>query len=177
MEKSERVESVQFTPALPPNLSGHLSVWQAIAEAGRLLAHAASLAGGLAPPSHASGPTEARTLLQAANELLTAKARAARRPRYLTQLRSTLKAFLDGRAARAVSSITALEIETWLCAHGWAPKTRLGYLTDLRTLFNFAVKRGYLQRAPTASVERPLLDDKPPGILTVPQATQLMRAC
>jgi hypothetical protein len=46
----------------------------------------------------------------------------------------------------------------------WAPRTQRGYLSDVRTMFNFAVRRGYMDRNPAAGVELPTLDQKPPQI-------------
>src|SRR5438045_1386630 len=40
----------------------------------------------------------------------------------------------------------------------WAPKTRVNYLGDVRTMFNWAVRRAYLDRNPAAGVELPVLD-------------------
>src|SRR5438552_4047168 len=57
-----------------------------------------------------------------------------------------------------LSSVTPDEIEKWMCAHGWAAKTQRGYLSDVRTLFNFAIRRGYLDLNAASGVEFPALD-------------------
>lgn len=89
------------------------------------------------------------------NEFLLTKARANRSDRYLRQLRVSLKSFVNGRCHVPIDQVRTPEIEGWLRKREWAPKTARGYLSDVRTLFNFAVKRGYLLRNPAAAVELP----------------------
>lgn len=89
------------------------------------------------------------------NEFLLQKARANRSDRYLRQLRVSLKSFVNGRAAIPIDQVRAPEIENWIRQRDWAPKTARGYLSDVRTLFNFAIKRGYLTQNPAAGVDLP----------------------
>jgi len=116
-----------------------------------------------APALSLSSP---RSLIETVNELLRAKAAAGKRERYLVELRHALKLFCNGRGDRPLPSLTTLEIETWLNRPAWAPATRKSYLTDIRTLFNFSVRRGYLDRSPADGVERPCLEPRPPKIHT-----------
>jgi integrase len=66
-----------------------------------------------------------------------------------------LSSFANGRARMPIDQVRAPEIERWIEAHDWAPRTVRGYLTDVNTLFNFAIKRGYLERNPARGVELP----------------------
>jgi integrase len=49
-------------------------------------------------------------------------------------------------------------------------------LVTFTTLLNYAVAKGYRPDNPAAGIERPLLDDRPAGILTVEQVKGLLRA-
>lgn len=95
------------------------------------------------------------TVTELVNEFLLAKARAGRSDRYLRQLRVSLKSFTNGRARTNVEEINSNEVEKWLQSQEWAPKTSRGYLGDVKTLFNFGLRRGYLMRNPASGVELP----------------------
>jgi integrase len=116
------------------------------------------------------------TLSQAINECVVAKSAGGRRPRYLQQFEGVLRSFEAGRGETLVSRLEAGQIEAWLNGNGWQPATRRSYLIDLRTLFSWCVRRGVLIENPAERVERVLLEEKPPGILTVDQCRRLLEA-
>lgn len=155
----------------PADLSAVLS-----ALASAVAALAAALAGGqaqgapCAPPRPAPLPSPAPPLVECVNEFLLAKARAGRSERYLRQLRVTLRSLLAGRAREPVDRIAAVDLERWLGAHGWGPRTRRGYLADSGTLFAWCIRRGYLTRNPAAAVELPRAAARPPGVHSPEQA-------
>lgn len=95
------------------------------------------------------------TVAEAVAEFLAAKARAGRSDRYLRTLRNSLSKFAEGRARRALDSITPAELERWLAQSRWKPRTRRGYLADVRTFYRFAVRRGLCATNPAAAVETP----------------------
>ena len=74
-----------------------------------------------------------------------------------------------------VTSVLRQDIEDWLEESEWSPRTRKNYLLTLTTILNFAVGKGYRADNPAAGIDRPILDDRPIGILTVEQATGLLR--
>lgn len=98
------------------------------------------------------------TINELINEFLLAKARAGRGDRYLRQLRVVLDNFNIGRGRMPLDQVNVHEIERWTRNTNWSNRTVRGYVADVRTMFNFAVKRGYLQRNPAAGVELPGLD-------------------
>ena len=51
------------------------------------------------------------------------------------------------------------------------------YLTVVRTLFAFAVKRKYVRDNPALAVDSPRVEEKPPGIVTPKQALAILDAC
>ena len=89
------------------------------------------------------------------NEFLRTKARAESSDRYLRQLKVVLCSFANGRAREPIDQVKAPELERWIQTHDWASRTARGYLATVKTCFNFAVKRGYLDRNPALGVELP----------------------
>jgi integrase len=149
--------------AIPVALPGAQSpLYEALLIAGQALITAAHQlhgkpAPGFAPVARGLG-AEPLTLNELINEFLRARARAGRADRYLRQLRVSLKNFAAGRGRRMIGEIKTTEIEKWLAGQEWAPKTMRGYLGDVSTLFNFAARRGYVERNPARGVELPVLD-------------------
>jgi integrase len=152
------------------------TVAQALADLAAVLQGAASKKHPVAPPL--SPPPDStqdpRTVGEAVALFLASKERAERSPRYLRQLRVSLGAFKEGRARRPLSTVTPAELEAWAAEQPWAPRTRRGYLLDVRTLYAWAVRRGYCQENPAAAVELPHGQEKAPQIHTPDQAASVL---
>jgi integrase len=116
------------------------------------------------------------TVAEVAREFLITKARAGRSDRYLRQLRVSLSSFLRGRSSAPISTLTAHDVEKWLFSRDWRARTMRGYLADVRTLFNFAVRRGYLKSSVAATVELPEDESRfePPGIHTPDEVRKIL---
>ena len=119
--------------------------------ANALLAIASAYQGKPVPCRPSLSPTVSRAI----SEFLAAKERSGRSARYLRQLRTVLERFRRGRGSQRLADIEAREIEIWLHAQGWAPRTVANSLADLRTLFAWCQKRGYVDRNPAAAVDPP----------------------
>lgn len=117
---------------------------------------------------------ETLTLGQLRDECLASKRSSGRRDTYIANLQNSLRQFTAGRSGMRVAGVTPKLIDDWLNGSGWAVATRQGMLKDVRTLFSFALKRGYMSENPALRVDRPLTEDKPPGILSVEQIKLLM---
>lgn len=117
-------------------------------------------------------PKREATLRDAIDECVEAKRASGKRAGYVAHFESTLLGFAAGREERLVSAIERAEIEAWLGGNGWAPATRKNHRGDVRTFFQWAVSRGYAAEVP--ALERVLLEDKPPGILSVEQCRKLL---
>lgn len=164
-EKNEVGKVVQLSPALPSQ------AWRALREAARALEAAADAMLGnrvslpTASQSVLWSADPSQTVVQTVNDFLLAKARAGKSDRYLRQLRVSLTDFCKGRALRPVTSVTTLEIENWLDQSDWKTVTQRGYLSDVRTMFNFAIRRNLVSHNPAAAVELPTIEpSQPPGI-------------
>jgi integrase len=170
--------------ALSPNLS-HEQVrqaWRALRDAGQALAVIASAAlgeGNSVPGSPSLAPAPGYdhdvTVNDAIREFLRAKARAGRSDRYLRQLLVSLRSFAKGRAGQPINTVAFGDVEKWLEENHWAARTRKGYLADVRTLFNFALKRGFARQNPAAAVETPVtVESDAAGIHTPRQVTEVL---
>lgn len=153
--------------------------WQALAEAARALTELANALKGANPCNHSlslslptpSGPPLKEVIV----EFLNAKERIQISDRYLRQLRHSLLAFAHGRAFDAVDSISLRQVERYLARPNWKPVTRRSHCLDLRTFFNFAVRRGYLRVNPASGVELPRLPETAPSIHTPQQVETVLR--
>ena len=160
-----------------PTVSPQVKTWQLLREAGRLLQAAADVA--LGNQASLSGrmpalPDDSRSVVETVNEFLLAKARSGRSDRYLRQARVSLSSFAAGRARKPLSAVTVHDVEGWLNSTDWAPRTQRGYLGDVRTMFNFAIRRGLLDRNPGAGVELPAFNDEDPPRIHTPAETRLV---
>jgi len=166
---------------LSPTLAPQAKLWRALRDLAKALeacANAALGEAGFLPSS--SSPAwvdDSCTVLEIVNEFLLAKARSGRSDRYLRQLRVPLSHFVRGRARVPLSSVTVADVENWLDDANWAVRTQRGYLSDVRTMFNYAIRRGVVAHNPASAVELPVIEDqKPPAIHTPAEVVQVLEA-
>jgi integrase len=96
------------------------------------------------------------SVVELVNSFLLAKARAGKSDRYLRALRNSLGKFVQGRAHLAANAVCCADVEKWSQNAEWSPRTQRGYVSDVRTMFNFAIRRGLLRHNPAAGVELPV---------------------
>jgi integrase len=149
---------------VPPNLS--LSALDGIERAALALVAAVQAARGnrAAPDFSLSHSHAAKSIVTVANEFLVAKARAGRADSYLRVTLAQLKAFAQIGGGRALGSIGAEEIEAWAHGQKWSPVTIRNHILTVRTLFAFAVSRGYVVGNPALAVDVPEPPQAPPAI-------------
>jgi integrase len=109
-------------------------------------------------------------------EFINAKKQAGRRPEYIRIQSAVLGKFSRHFGEQPIHEIGTPKINEWMLTQNWTLRTRLNYQHDLRNLFGFAKKHGYCAIDPTKQLEAPRLDEPPPGILTISQATKLLNA-
>lgn len=153
--------------SLPENLTR--AEWKTLAIVARGLLELASVHLGESRPGgclicHNVTTDEQLTVGELIKDFLLAKAKSGRSDRYLRALRVSLRSFANGRFHLPIGNVTVSDLEAWLEAGGWAARTQRGYLTDVHTLFSFAVRRGLLERNPAAAVEPPVFQEPPPSI-------------
>ena len=98
------------------------------------------------------------------------------RSRTLKQYESYLNVLRDAFKGIGIDTIGLPQIEKWLAAKTWSPRTRKNYAVTLTTIFNFAVSRGYRADNPAGGIERPILDEAAVQILTPAQVRALLTA-
>lgn len=128
--------------------------------------------------AHAKPAGGTRTTHEVVNEFLQAKRIAGRKSSYLDVQKYVLSNVFGGQfGTRQVHEITSTEIDTWMNAQAWSIRTRLNYFSDVRNLFGFAVRKGYRPTNPTAQLEKPIVTDQSPGVLSIAQASSLLNVC
>ena len=88
------------------------------------------------------------SVVQAVEECLRDKEKEGITPRSLQSLRSTLRRFATRHGGRAFAEVGHLEITEFVDALDVTLRTRLGYLTDLRTLFSWGIQKGHADMNP-----------------------------
>jgi len=117
----------------------------------------------------------AKSIEELKGEFLKSRKAMNCRPRTIVQYESYLRVICTDFGKLDVTKILRQDIEDWLEESEWSPRTRKNYIVTLTTILNFAVAKGYRADNPAASIDRPILDDRPVGILTVEQARGLLR--
>ena len=96
---------------------------------------------------------------------------------HLHDLKCRLKRLCADFGDKNVATISTRQIDEWLRDLNLAPQGRNNYRSAIRSMFNFAIKRNYATTNPAANTEKAKVVNKAPGILTVAQATALLKAC
>jgi len=124
---------------------------------------------------NAPRPESAKTIEELKDEFLKSRKAMNCRARTLVQYESYLRVISTDFGKIDVTRILRPDIEDWLEESDWSPRTRKNYLVTLTTFLNFAVGKAYRTDNPAASIDRPILDDRPVGILSVEQVRGLLR--
>ncbi len=99
------------------------------------------------------------------------------KPTTLRNYRSQFHIMSEEFGKMNAGTISTRKIEDWLDdEEEWSPRTRRNYITTFHALLEYAVAREYCILNAAAKVAKPLLDDKPPGILTPSQTEALLNA-
>jgi integrase len=89
--------------------------------------------------------THKETVRKAVDELVLAKTNAGVSPVYSKELRLRLGQFADAFQV-PITTVTSQDIQSWLIKRGVSGRTQNNYRRLISTLFNFAIRRGYLPR-------------------------------
>ncbi|HME88794.1 MAG TPA: hypothetical protein VKE30_06240, partial [Chthoniobacterales bacterium] len=116
------------------------------------------------------------TIKQLAKELIEAKRRDGKAPRYLESLRGYLGRFCQEFGDRLIATVTPEELDTYLRDLPYSPKSRLNYRQHIGVLFSYAKRRRLIDSNPIEFTARPKLIDKAPEIFTVDELRTLLDA-
>lgn len=99
---------------------------------------------------------------------------AGRRDRTLRDLQGRLEGFARIFGERQLTSITLPELQAWINDPGLAARSRINNATKLSQLWNFAIRHSWAESNLVEKITRPDPEDGEPGILTIPQAAELL---
>lgn len=123
---------------------------------------------------HANPAGGKRTLAEVGKEFLKSREVMGVRSRTMTQYESYLRTISERFGLQSIHEVRRGEIEDWLSESEWSKRTRNNYVSTLSTLFLFARDRDYCTENPAEKVPRAILDDTPPGILTLKETAALL---
>jgi integrase len=110
-------------------------------------------------------------------ELHAVKKAAGLSKRYQLDLKMRLSKLAEAFPDKLASEISTKDLDAWLSDLGLAPWTRNTFRRDARTLFSFAVKRGYCERNPAEGTEIAKAIEKPVQIFTTDEVQDLLKKC
>ena len=113
-------------------------------------------------------------LQEIVTRLLTEATRNERRQRTVEDLRYRLTIFAADFPEQKLSELTVEDLKDWLDEEAWAPRTRINFLTKVSQLYNYAIKNNWADVNLAERIDRPSVEDKEPGILTLDQARALL---
>lgn len=115
-----------------------------------------------------------KTIEKIVEECIASKETSGKRKDYTRQLKVSLGNFTRGVGTDRLEQVTPAVIDAWLGGNGWSATTRRGYLTDVRTLYSYAIKRGYASVNTALAVERPEPERHPPKVYSVKQCAEIL---
>jgi integrase len=121
-------------------------------------------------------PGAQKTVEQVKQEFIKSRLAMNCRPRTIGMYESHLGTFCRDLGKHPISQLQRFQIADWLEDSDWSPRTRKNYLTSVSALLNFALKREYLTKNPAVHIERPILEELTPTILTLAQVKSLLKA-
>ena len=124
---------------------------------------------------HARRRKERVRLAEGVERFRDARERAGCSVRYLRQLGVSLGSLARWRPMAMMDEIEREDVARWLEAGGWSPKTRNGYLGDVRACFEWATREGLCAVNPAREIPKAKLGDGEIGTLTVGQCEALLR--
>ena len=125
--------------------------------------------------SHAQPAGGQRTFKLVAQEFLKSRSAIGVRPRTYVQYACSLRILGKNFDHLPISLITRSELEDYFSESEWMPRTRMNYIVTLSTLFTFAQERDYCATNPAAKLDRPILEDRPVGILKIEAVLALLK--
>lgn len=105
---------------------------------------------------------------------IKSKRNANRRPRTIRDAESKLRSFVYDNRERPVRSVTTKDIDSWIDERGYEGATRDAYRRAFLGLFNFAIKRRFVDQNPAAAIERTSGDQTMPRIHSVAEVKKLL---
>jgi integrase len=116
------------------------------------------------------------TVAELAAEVLEAKRKDGRALRYISGLKHYLGKFSRDFRDRSIAGITVEELDNWLRALPYSPKSRADFRANISVLFGYATRRRMIDSNPVLHTAKPKLPDNPPEIFAVDELRGLLNA-
>jgi integrase len=116
------------------------------------------------------------TVAELVQELLGIKRKDGAALRYLESLKLYLSKFAKDFGSRAIASITTEELDNWLRALPYSPKSRANFRAHIGVLFSHAMRRRMIDSNPITHTAKPKLPDNPPEIFLVDELRALLES-
>jgi integrase len=94
----------------------------------------------------------------------------------LESLKLYLSKFAGSFGERPISTITPEELDNWLRALPYSPKSRANFRAHIGVLFGYATRRRMIDSNPVTHTAKPKLLDNPPEIFTVDELRALLKS-
>ena len=125
---------------------------------------------------HNTRAATSRLLCRVYHEYLRAKKRAGRRPGTVKDAHVKLRPFVKAYRKAAIHEVTTNDVERWLASRKFTAATYNAYRAAIVALFNYAVKREYLERNPATRIDEIATDQGMPEIHTVDEVRRILHA-
>jgi integrase len=116
------------------------------------------------------------TVAELVQEVLGIKRKDGAAPRYLESLKLYLTRFSRDFGERPISTITPEELDNWLRALPYSPKSRANFRANISVLFGYATRRRMIDSNPVTHTAKPKLPDNPPEIFLVDELRALLES-
>lgn len=170
-----------FAATQSSEVAGILSDWESIPlekriDALRALRRAESggFTLGAACDAMEAGGASGLSFADLAARTIAAKRSKSIRPRSLRSLQWTLDHFAETHPG-SPADVRPEVVAKWIDRPEWSPIRRRGVLINLSAAFALGVRMGWVRRNPCAAIERPVVESKPPGVLSPAQGEKLLR--
>ncbi len=122
-------------------------------------------------------PNSSLALDEVVDRFLESKQRKRLAARSYRGLKEIVELFTEDRGDRPVASITQEEVEEFINNPAWGDWRRRGAIIDLGNLFNWALKKKLIAMSPMSGIDKPIINDKAPEILSVEDAASILKVC
>jgi integrase len=116
------------------------------------------------------------TVPELVQEVLEIKRKDGAAPRYQESLKLYLSKFARDFGDRPIAAITPEELDNWLRALPYSPKSRANFRAHIGVLFSHAKRRRMIESNPVLDTAVPKLHDNPPEIFLVDELRALLES-
>ena len=116
-----------------------------------------------------------QTLQDVFNDYVTAKQNSGRRLRTLRDIRSRVGKFVTDFGKQKINEISATDVEGWLNARELKPVTRNCYRVRIHGVFDYALKKRFIEHNPVSAIDASHVDQTTPQIHTVAQVQAILK--